>query len=445
MLRKELNKFWYGIYQKLFLFFLIFLLSNIVYSNFLIKNTIYGNEEKVKDRKIILKPVVLLIEFPDLKSDSKISTTEYYQNILFKEKNNSLYDYFIENSNGKLEILGKVYKNENSESYWFIAPKEYKFYENGNFGMGKYPNNSQKLIEDIINIVDEFIDFSQHDGNNDGYVDGIIVIYAGSSNSTNDSKRIYPHSWSITTILKDNKKINKYFVISEYKNKPGDFVIGPICHEFGHLLGGIDLYDLDSHKNFFYDGHISNGLGKWSIMAYGMLGKTKIRGDTPSHYDAWHKINFGWIEPEIINEKEKYLIINPIEKGGLIYRINLSQNCEKYILIENRQKIGFDSDLPTEGILIYFIDETIKNNSFAYSPFSETPNKGNYKVSIIQKDNLYELERGKNYGNEGDTFKEGDEFSLKAYIKNYYLKVDITIKILEKLDLSYKIKIEIIN
>lgn len=180
-------------------------------------------------------------------------------------------------------------------------------------------------------------------------------------------------------------------------------------------------------------------------MAYGNLGKTKIRGDTPLHFDAWHKIYFNWIEPEIINEKEKYLIINPIEKGGLIYRINLSQNCEKYILIENRQKIGFDSDLPTEGFLIYFIDETMKNNSYAYSPFSETSNKGNYKVSILQKDNLYELERGKDFGDEGDTFKVGDEFSLKNYIKNNDLKVDIKIKILEKLDLSHKVKIEIIN
>lgn len=445
MLRKKLNKFLYVLCQKLLPFFLIFLLSNIVYSNFLIKNTIYESEAKEKNDKIVLKPVVLLVEFPDLKSDPKISTPEYYQNILFKEKNNSLYDYFIENSNGKLEILGKVYKNENSESNWFIAPKEYRYYENGNLGMGKYPNNSQKLVEDIINIVDELIDFSQHDCNNDGYVDGVIIIYAGSSNSTNDTKRIYPHSWSITTITKDNKKINKYFVISEYKNKPGDFVIGPICHEFGHLLGGIDLYDLDSHKNFFYDGHISNGLGKWSIMAYGNLGKTKIRGDTPSHFDAWHKVYFNWIEPEIINEKEVELIIDPVEIGGSIYRINISQNFEKYILIENRQKIGFDSDLPTEGILIYFIDETMKNNSYAYSPFSETPNKGNYKVSILQKDNLYELERGKDYGDEGDAFKVGDEFSLKNYIKNNDLKVDIKIKILEKLDLSYKVKIKIIN
>ncbi|MCX8095009.1 MAG: M6 family metalloprotease domain-containing protein [Caldisericia bacterium] len=442
-MRKKLNKFLHVKNKKtIFIIIFIILFINFFYLNSLKNSQIYGFE---KDSYIILKPIVLLVEFPDLKSNSTISTPEYYQKTLFDKNNKSLYDYFQENSNKKLEILGKVYLNKNSESKWFVAPRNYDFYENNSFGMGKYPNNTQKLLEDIINITDEIIDFSQHDGNNDGFVDGIIIIYAGSSISTSDTKRIYPHSWSVSSLIKDKIKISKYVVISEYKNKPGDFVIGPLCHELGHLLGGIDLYDLDSHKNFYYDGHVSNGLGKWSIMAYGIWGKKDIRGDTPSHFDAWHKIYFGWIEPKIINEKEVYILIEPVEKGGFIYKINIPQNPNKYILIENRQKIGFDSDLPSEGILIYLVDESVKNNSLAYSPYKDTPNKGNYKVSILQKDSLFELERGKNYGDENDTFKTGDEFSLRSYFKNFNLSIEVKIKILEKVDLSYKLKIEIID
>lgn len=448
-MRINLNKFLKKLQIRILIIFLILSIFNIIFTNFSFTfNKIYSENYQIK-KVGILKPVVLLIEFPDLKANYEISTPDFYNKVLFEKNNNSFYDYFYENSQGKLEIIGKVYSNEKTISKWFIAPKEYKFYENGFYGMGKYPNNTQKLIEDVIEITDDVIDFSNHDGDNDGYVDGIIIIYAGSSNSTDNDKKIYPHSWVINPIKKDNKYINKYIVIPEYKYKPGDFTIGPLCHEFGHILGGIDLYDLDSHKNFYYDGHISNGLGKWSVMSNGIWGKKNIRGDTPSHFDAWHKIKFGWIEPVIIEKNENFVILDPIESmNGQIYKIILNKEPEEYLLIENRQKIKFDLDLPGEGILIYHIDESILNNSYAYSPFNETPNKSHYKVSIIQKDDMYELERGKNYGDKGDLFVEGDKFILKregSSLSYYNKNINIIISIIEKIDLSYYLKIEIIN
>ncbi|MGB9843270.1 MAG: M6 family metalloprotease domain-containing protein [Caldisericia bacterium] len=448
MLRKNLNKIFRKIFSKILIILILLLFNPLNLKILTTKNYINAENNQIK-RIGVLKPVVLLVEFPDLKSNYEISTPEFYNSILFEKNNKSFYDYFYENSQGKLEIKGKIYSNLKSRSKWFNTPENYNFYENGNYGMGKYPNNSQKLVEDIVNIVDEFVDFSEHDGDQDGYVDGIIIIYAGSSVSTNENKRIYPHKWMINPIKKDDKFINKYIMISEYKNKPGDFVIGPLCHEFGHILGGIDLYDLDSYKNYSYDNQISNGLGKWSVMSYGIWGKKKIRGDSPSHFDAWHKIYFGWIEPEIISENEKNVIVNPVEMlNGNVYKIILNEEPYEYLLIENRQKINFDSDLPGEGILIYHVDESMINNSFAYSPFYETPNIKHYKVSLIQKDGCYELERGKNLGDENDTFKEGDEFILKnnnESISFYNKKINVIIRVLNKINSSYLINIQIIN
>lgn len=448
-MRIKLNNFLKKLYFKLSLTFIFFLFLNIISPNFsFIFNETYSKNSQIRNVGI-LKPVVLLIEFPDLNANYEISTADFYNKILFEKDNNSLYDYFYENSQGKLEITGIIYTNEKDSSNWFLLPKEYKFYENGYYGMGNYPNNTQKLVEDAIEIADEFIDFSNHDNNNDGFVDGIIIIYAGSSVSTKENRKIYPHKWEITPVKKDNKFINKYIVISEYKYKPGDFVIGPLCHEIGHLLGGIDLYDLDSHNNYKFDDQISNGLGKWSIMSFGLWGKNKKRGDLPSHFDAWHKVYFRWIDPIIIDEKEKFIILNPIESiNGKIYKIILNDYPEEYLLIENRQKIGFDSDLPGEGILIYHIDESIENNSYAYSPFDETPNIKHYKVSIIQKDRNYELERGKNFGDNCDTFNENDKFILNqkdVFISYYNKNINILIEVIEKVEFSYKIKIQIIN
>ncbi|MBC7194819.1 MAG: M6 family metalloprotease domain-containing protein [Caldisericia bacterium] len=443
-MKKVLRRF----FESIILSILITIIISSVFNKINFLNfQIYGKETQSKKDEIS-KPVVLLVEFLDIKANSYISNSDFYYNILFKKNNYSFYDYFYENSQGKLEIIGTIYQNDESLSRWFMAPREYKFYENNFYGMGKYPNNTQKLVEDIVNIVDEKIDFSNHDGDNDGFVDGLIIIYAGSYISDNENKRIYPHSWVVNNIMKkDNKYINKYVVISEYMNKPGDFTIGPLCHEFGHILGGIDLYDLDSHKNFIYDNHVSNGLGKWSLMSHGVWCKRNIKGDSPVHFDAWHKIYFGWVEALEIEEKENIIKLEPIEtENGKVLKITLNAEPYEYLLIENRQKINFDSYLPAEGILIYHIDESMLNNCYAYSPYNETPNIKHYKVSIIQKDNLYELERGKNLGNKNDVFVEGDMFIFNQDYKNfsfYNKSVRIVITILEKQELSYILKIDI--
>lgn len=423
---------------------IIFLITTILEHK---KILTYGLENQTK-RIGTLKPVVLLVEFPDLKSNFEISTPEFYKKILFEKNNKSLYDYFYENSQGKLEIIGTIYQNDESLTRWFMAPREYKFYENNSYGMGKYPNNTQKLVEDIIEIVDEHVDFSNHDGNNDGFVDCVIIIYAGSYISDNENTKIYPHSWILNkSIKKDNKYISKYMVISEYKYNPHDFTIGPLCHELGHILGGIDLYDLDSFKNFTFDKHISNGVGKWSLMSHGIWGKEKIKGDTPSHFDAWHKIHFGWLDPIVIKDKEIIIKLDPIEtKSGQVLKINLNENQSEYLLIENRQKIGFDLCLPNEGIIIYHVDESMPNNSYAYSPYYETPNIKHYKVSVIQKDNLFELERGINTGDENDSFNVGDKFIFnqdEKHFSYYNRNIKIFISILEKQNNSYILKIKI--
>jgi len=48
-----------------------------------------------------------------------------------------------------------------------------------------------------------------------------------------------------TSLMKDGKTISSYTIVPEYRSKPGDTTIGVFCHEFGHMIGGIDLYDLD--------------------------------------------------------------------------------------------------------------------------------------------------------------------------------------------------------
>ena len=360
---------------------------------------------KMPPRVSVLKPIVILVDFSDTTASYSVSTPTFYQNLLFGERTKSLYDYYLENSLGKLEVRGTAYANSSSDTQWFTAPEPYSYYVGSSNGMGTYPHNTQKLVEDIIDIIDPVVDFSEHDGDGDGVVDGIFIIYAGRQASSQYPDKIYPHMWSIAAEKRDGKIICDYDILPEYRYEPGDATIGPFCHEFGHILGAIDLYDLDGLSYFKYDGEKSNGLGKWSIMANGVWGATKRSGDTPSHFDAWHKIKFGWIEPTIITGDLKSVSIPAVElEEGKIYKYVLESNPDEYFLIENRQQIGFDSKLPGAGILIYHIDESATSNSYAWSPFDETPNEGHYKVSLVQADGLWDLERKKDYGDDGDPF-----------------------------------------
>ena len=90
-------------------------------------------------------------------------------------------------------------------------------------------------------------------------------------------------------------------------------------------------------------------------------------------------------------------------EGGKIYKLASPTNPKEYFLVENRQKIGFDSSLPGSGLLIYHIDESMNSNNYAWYP-DKTNDDKHYFIAVIQADNLWNLEKYKNYGDAGDPF-----------------------------------------
>jgi hypothetical protein len=123
----------------------------------------------------------------------------------------------------------------------------------------------------------------------------------------------------------------------------------------------------------------------------------------------------GWItavEPvEGINTIEATQIPNPTY--GQIYWIQQGFPEGEFLLIENRQRIGYDKKMPNTGLLIWHVDYGSGSpNDFKHSLNDEGfpgqegwPENGNhYGVSLLQADGLYELERGKDSGDGGDYF-----------------------------------------
>jgi M6 family metalloprotease-like protein len=254
-----------------------------------------------------------------------------------------LNSYFKEVSYGKDWIEGDVYG-------WYRLNKTLERYGKDGIAIDD-PNfdgeiDSWQLISDAVGIADKDIDFSKYE-----YV---MIVHAGEGQETSKNKN---DIWSVAYVrgifipTKDGITIQKAAIVPE-KEAMGISPLGVYAHEFAHLLGLPDLYDI--YKK-------APCIGPWSLMDSGVW-NGKPRGSSPPHPEAWSKIELGWIP------RSKVLFVNsssymnvtlyPIEKefeGYLAIKIPLKGSM--YYLIEARKNIGFDEALPESGVLITIVDE----------------------------------------------------------------------------------------
>ncbi len=275
-----------------------------------------------------------------------------------------------------------------------MMPESYAYYTNNESGLGAYPTNSQRLTDDAIQIADADVDFSLYDFNNDGDCDGVILIHAGAGFETSGlTTDIWSHKWSIRSprsldgVWVDNYNMNP----EEYITGGGTTLspIGVFCHEYGHFLGLPDLYDTSDTTN------TSSGLGEWSLMASGNYNGPGDNSRYPAHFDPWCKSQIGFINLIDVTDNLYNVEIPQIETNPTAYRLrNAITGPSEYFIVENRQKVGFDAYLPSEGLLIYHIDETRADNTDFFR----------YKVALEQADNLNQLAFHGSGGDTGDPF-----------------------------------------
>ena len=140
----------------------------------------------------------------------------------------------------------------------------------------------------------------------------------------------------------------------------------------------------------------------------------------PAHMSGWTKASIDWVEPIEITSDGTYEA-RPCETHPDIYKISKGYQPMEYLLIENRQPILFDERIPptdTGGFVIYHIDETANNNrGYPGQPIGSSgqswPQSGDhYRVAVLQRDGLYDLEKGENNGDIGDFYLPDQGYSL---------------------------------
>ncbi|NIM98103.1 MAG: M6 family metalloprotease domain-containing protein [candidate division Zixibacteria bacterium] len=330
--------------------------------------------------------LVLLVDFSDNLSSVNAS---FFDTLVFINQQGCVRHYYQEVSYGTLDI---VTVNLPSTVGWNTAPQTYAYYVNGNYGLGGYPNNSQKLVEDLVALVDPVIDFSVYDNDSDSYVDALIVVHAGpGAELTGDTNDVWSHKWSVPSpwTTADGVNVKDYTIQPEYWYSAYDMTCGVYCHELGHVFGLPDLYDTD---------YSSYGVGKWSLMANGSWNGSL--GASPAHPDAWCLARLGYVTPTVVSSNTSGASIPAIQNSPTAYKLWTSGSpLNEYFLVANRQRSGYDSALPYDGLLIWHVDENIGDygaNDDEWYPGHTS--YGHFKVALEQADGLWELESVVPYG-----------------------------------------------
>ena len=213
-------------------------------------------------------------------------------------------------------------------------------------------------------------------------IDNLIIVHSGAEASyTGELDDLWAHVYVIPTPkVIQGKSVWVYEMVSEYLSQPTDApTVGVDSHEFGHLLGLPDLYD--------YSGN-SNGVGFYSLMGAGSWGG---KGAHPVHMDAWSKYVLGFADTTT-NPTGNVSLTDMTTDANIIKYT--TPDPKEYFLIENRQKMLSDTFLPSEGMLIWHINENQQYND----------NETCYIVGLIQADGLEDLENKANYGDDGDPY-----------------------------------------
>ena len=252
-------------------------------------------------------------------------------------------DYFRDQSNGMLDltfdVIGPVTINNDFEYY------------GKNVGPDNYDAHPDEMIMEACLLVDDEVNFAEYDWNGDGYVEQVVVIYAGQGEANGGGNNtIWPHEWSLTEadygkpLSLDKVRIDTYACSPELSTRTRIDGIGTLCHEFSHCLGLPDMYDED-RKNY--------GMGNWDLMDQGSYNSN---GFCPAGYTAYEKMYCGWQQPIVLTTDTVVNDMQPISDGGDTYIIYNDAHPNEFYMLENRQRIGWDKNLTGTGLLITHID-----------------------------------------------------------------------------------------
>ncbi|MFQ6093803.1 MAG: M6 family metalloprotease domain-containing protein, partial [bacterium] len=351
------------------------------------------------------KAIVILVEFTDNRANKVSHPPAAYETLLFDSTGavptGSMYEYFQEVSYGQFFISGVV-------AGWFELPQTNEYYAGDEFGRGEWPQNRKRLAYDAVVVADPYVDFSQFDGDGDGFVDALFIVHAGpGGEETGNPLDIWSHKSRIPAnedgtgdgyMTDDGVRAYSYAMEPEEDADGNLITIGVFSHEYGHVLGLPDLYDRD---------YSSEGIGNWGLMAGGSWGGDGRSPELPVHLCAWSKEQLGWLAPVVVTGNLVAQPIPTVEEFPEVYKLWTDGSPgDEYFLVENRQKVGFDINLPNSGLLIWHIDLSVT---------TQNDDEDHKLVDLESADGCNDMDQGRGRGDDGDPYP-GSSDNRKFYL-----------------------------
>lgn len=286
-------------------------------------------------------------------------------------KNAADFDKLMNQKTGKVESnYGSVWRFYNEDSYGkldvsavvigpFVAKHNSLYYK---WDKTNSSAHVKELIQEAVDFAKKSgMNFSQFDGDNDGYVDCIHVVFAGHGLSGRAADGlIWAHKSAIKKQKINGKYVSEYIITPELSNNNTIAPIGTICHEFGHILGVPDFYDVANSRYL--------GTGEYDLMGGGSWNGNGYR---PCHHNAYSKCYIlGWGQAEILSKNTKTYTLPPSTLRPAFYRINTG--TEECFIVENRTNASnyFDAYIPNEGLLIYHIHKDLATSVAEWDPIN---------------------------------------------------------------------------
>lgn len=335
--------------------------------------------------------LVILVQFADTKFSTVGSDAHQFFNNMLNEPgftysngaNGSARDFYLNSSNGRFQpqfdVIGPV-----------TLPEKYSYYGANQGSSVDNPARLEQFVREACTLADPLVDFSQYDHNQDGYIDNIYFFYAGKGEAdSGDGNAIWPHSayysdmakdagLSETSLKLDGIEVGNYTCSNEINGTlitPQPAGIGTFVHEFGHVLGLADHYDVNYGMTTFAP-------GSFDTMAQASYNNN---GNTPAAFSAYERACLGWLDLTVLkNGVDSLNVLPDLNDSNKAYVVPVGgTNDEEYFIMENRQKKGWDAFIPGHGMLLWHIDYDAK----AWEKNELNITGTHQRVDIVEADN----------------------------------------------------------
>lgn len=300
-----------------------------------------------------IRTLVIPVQFSDLKFTTPSIRSRLFN--LFNQVNyseggatGSVREYFRDNLGDRYDLTFVVTDP-------VTLPNGYRYY--GEHTATSSDSNVKEMVAQACAMVDNKVNFANFDADGDGVVDNVFIIFAGYNEAEGGGDAtIWPQSWNISSseLVFDGKKISNFSCYSEFSGSSGgNFAgIGSICHEYCHMLGLMDMYDVNGET----EGYTPLLLGSLSIMDSGNYNNG---GKTPPYLTVFEREMLGAVSTSRLYGAADIELL-PVYQERTAYVIPALSNGE-YFYLEYRDGTGWDAYAGGDGLVVYHIDKSYRS------------------------------------------------------------------------------------